>query len=416
MDMKWKNKGHEFDEIGNEIKNKNILFLGCDTEFRENTSFLNLEYRTIQELPEFKKIRGALFAARYLIAKQKISAFYKKLNLDNEIIIVSDENKLIYDMLLKFCNFKEDKDIYLESNFIKNYLPIYSVYKFNKVYNPHSTAIIVTTLCTLNCKYCLNFQPYIKDKCNVDYDDLIRDIDAFFTAFDYVEYFALSGGEPLIYKRLPELLEYIYKNYRHKIKNFWLPTNGTIIPDDNLCKLFKEIDIEILVDNYTKSVPEIKDTYYQTIQKCKDFNLKYRTNISNNQFFILFPPAKDYTKLSQDELAAKFNTCKNVYSGFCLKDSKLSSCCYSQFAETAKLIQQQEGEQFSLNNTNKKELLEFVMGYTEQGYTEFCKYCNCFIGAEEDIFAPDGVAQFPKDRYLEWDINNPTKEPVEVKK
>ena len=267
----------------------------------------------------------------------------------------------------------------------------------------------------MNCKYCLNYQPYIKNKTHFDYDELIRDVDTFFNTFDRVEYFSLTGGEPLLYKQLPDLLKHIVSNYRQKVEHLWFATNGSIVPSDELCQVIKETGTEIIIDNYTPFTPELKETYEKTIQKCKDFELKYNEG-EIPAFFKTFPPAKDYTKMSEKELTEKFDDCKNSYSGFGLKDGKLYACCYMQFADTAGLVQAKEQDYFVLDNSNKKELIEFVAGYTKMGYGEFCKYCNCFFGKYDGGYDENGVTQQPKNKLLEWDIKNPTKEPVEVQK
>ncbi len=410
--MKWKNKGREFDKIGSYIKNKEILFLGCGKEFNKKISFLNSKLRVIEELPQQIRTNGLINLVNTI---NKVRLFVKKLKITNEIVIVSDEHKKIYKILTKYIGFKKNKNIFLETEFNKKYLSVYALYGFGKVYSPFSTCIVLTTLCSLNCKYCLNYQPYIKNKCHIEYEKLKKDIDVFFNSFDRVDSFSLTGGEPLLYKELPDLLYYIANNYRNKVEHLWFATNGTIVPSDELCTAIKDTGTEVIIDNYTKFVPETIDTYNQTVQKCEKFGLKYNEG-DIPAFFKTFPPAKDFTRMSEGMLIEKFNECKNSYSGFEIKDGRLYACCYTGFANTASLVEAKDGDYLNLNNTNKKELIEFVAGFTKTGYTEFCKYCNCFFGKYDGGYDENGVTQQPKNKLLAWDIKNPTKEPVEIQK
>lgn len=414
--MKWQNKGYEFDEWCREIAYKNICFIGDDKNFRSTTNFLNLKYRNVEIKTKLKKIRGVLFLVRALINLNLAKNFYDTLKLNNEIIVVSDEDILMYKFLITSKRLKADRDIFLESVFFNKYFPIYVYKKFNKIYNPFSTCIVLTTLCSLNCKYCLNYQPYIKNKQHNNYEDLIKDIDVFFATFDRVKSFSLTGGEPLLYPKLPDLLNYIYKNYSDRIEHLWFATNGTIVPSDDLCRVIKDANAEVIIDNYTQFVPKLKDSYYMTVQKCKDFCLKYKEGHIES-FFKTFPPAKNYYKYSDKKLIQKYNTCKSLYSGFGLKNGKLFACCYSQFAETAELVKSTKGDYFDLlTNKNSLELIEFILGYLNKGYTEFCKYCNCFYAKSGGGYDEKGVSQQSKEKLLEWDFKNPTKEPVEVNK
>lgn len=266
--------------------------------------------------------------------------------------------------------------------------------------------MVLTTYCTLNCKYCLNYQPYITRKKHHDLEQMKQDVDMFFCQFDRVEYFSLTGGEPLLHKDLGNLVKHIRTNYRHKVNTLWLATNGSVVPSDELCQTIKEYDVEVICDDYTSSVPEIKKTYDQLIAKCRQFGINYKEG-NNPRFFKTFPPAEDFTKWSDKQIIEKFDECKASYSGFGLEDGKLYACCYSNFASTAQLVPTKNTDYYDLANVNKKTLLEFVLGYTDDGYVNFCKYCNCFFGTKSG-YDENGVTQQPKDKLLCWDVNNPT--------
>lgn len=64
-----------------------------------------------------------------------------------------------------------------------------------------------------------------------------KSADVFFSKYDCVGEFVLIGGEPLLYKNLIEIVEYIGSKYGSKIILFSITTNGTIIPSDELIKI-----------------------------------------------------------------------------------------------------------------------------------------------------------------------------------
>ncbi len=63
---------------------------------------------------------------------------------------------------------------------------------------------------------------------------------------DYCGEFVLIGGEPLLYKELPEVVEYIGNNYRDKIATFSITTNGTILPSAKLRSVCRENNVTFL--------------------------------------------------------------------------------------------------------------------------------------------------------------------------
>jgi hypothetical protein len=230
-----------------------------------------------------------------------------------------------------------------------------------------------------------------------------KDIDLFFSCFDRVEYFSLTGGEPLLHKGLIELIRYVQKNYRHKIEIFGTATNGSIVPSDELCRVLKECDIEFICDDYTASAPQLKATRDELIEKCKAFGIHFIEG-KDLKFFKTFPPAEDYAKKGDEALIDRFGKCKGCYSGFGLKNGRLYSCCYSMFADTAEIVDAVETDYYDLSKSTattqaKKELIEFRAGYLQNGYVHFCKFCNGFPSIN-DAFDENGVTQQPKGELL----------------
>ena len=397
--MKWKNKGHEFDELGEIFKkNKDILVIGNEESLKsikEELDFLGIYIEYNSSILKYLSVP--------FINNKKIGK--------NKTIVIADNDKNTLKKILKIKRFKHNKNVFLGEDFLREYLSIYALYICDKVYSGISSCIVMTDYCSLNCKYCLNYEPYIKNKRHRDIKDLKNDIDLFFLSFDRVKYFSLTGGEPFLYPHFAELLEHVSKNYGHKIHTLWFATNGSIMPSDDLLNTIKNSNIEIWLDDYTKNAPHTKNTFEKLLKKCKEMNINHR--VSNEMIFIKsFPPKMDYTKYTDEHLIDKYNGCQNP--GPELRNGKLYSCCYSGFADNANLVKAKEQDFFDLRLSNfdngggyKKLLIEFKLYYSERGYTEFCKYCNGFFGINNDT-DENGVTQLKMNEKLEWDINNPT--------
>ena len=234
--------------------------------------------------------------------------------------------------------------------------------------------MLPSTVCNLNCRDCLNFTPYIENHAIKDLIKLKDSVDVFFGAVDYIYRFQITGGEPLLYKSLKELISYIDFKYRDRIFSFEMVKNGTISPSEEICEVLREKKIKVFLDDYRMSVPDGECKY----QKVKALFDKFHVNYVDNHVdkWIRKYTEKEYQR-TEGELIDLFKQCGNVWSTLC--DGKISSCNYAAYAHTAGLCEDDENEYFDLRNFNlekQRELIEFRVGYSKKGYTNFCKMCN----------------------------------------
>lgn len=109
--------------------------------------------------------------------------------------------------------------------------------------------IVVTTRCSLRCKYCANLHQYYDEPYDVDLNTLKTSIDRLMKCCDYVSRVGLIGGEPFMYKNLPEVLE-ILMSYP-QIGEIIIPTNGMIsIHDQHLLELLRKRQVLLKVSDY----------------------------------------------------------------------------------------------------------------------------------------------------------------------
>lgn len=131
-------------------------------------------------------------------------------------------------------------------------LYIMARFLFGKIDLPY-LQIVVTTKCTLRCKDCHDLMPQIPNEFHYNgvLENIIRDFNIILNSVDSIASIRILGGEPLLFKDLPKLLNFI-KN-QNKIKSFDIISNATIPFNHNLISELKNCHkVRIFIDDYTK--------------------------------------------------------------------------------------------------------------------------------------------------------------------
>lgn len=125
------------------------------------------------------------------------------------------------------------------------------------------TAIIPSLYCNLNCKLCASAAPCYSKAASTPIDRLLKIIDRYFQVVPYVEKLAVSGGEPLLYPNLPEVLSAI-EPHLSQTGSVEIITNGTIVPSGEVLEAAGQLGdkFRFMIDNYgetlSKKVPQIE--------------------------------------------------------------------------------------------------------------------------------------------------------------
>ena len=125
----------------------------------------------------------------------------------------------------------------------------------------NSLDLVLTEKCSLKCKDCSNLMQYYAKPVDEDFSQLISTLEKFMSAVDYVYEIRIIGGEPLMYKRIDEVMEKVlsYKN----CGNIVIYTNGTIVPKENKINIFKNDKIYFKISNYgsiSRNVEKLEKT------------------------------------------------------------------------------------------------------------------------------------------------------------
>lgn len=379
--MKWQSRGHEYDEMYNEIQKKRSFYLFGAGDY--GTQFVNI-FR--DEIDILGYIDNAIEKQGSRINGYECKAL-DEIELQPEqgiVITMSQIARVIPVEQLKEHGYRKNVDFFIMEEFVG----VYHVYKYNKVYFS-SISFLPSTACNLNCKNCLNFNPFAKKFYVREWEDLKKDVDLFFHCVDRVMLFHVSGGEPMVYKYTADLIEYIDKNYGDRIDKLRTVTNGTVVPKESVLQKLSQCNVEITVDDYREAVPRFRDRFDELIQKFEEYNIRYYIN-KVDSWIDLAPERTDYSCWSEARLEQHREACNQSWQE--LRDGKLYSCNYAAYATVAGIAGEQDLEEVynlkEFSEDKKKELVEFRLGYTTKGYTEFCKRCRGFTPENSEEVAP----------------------------
>lgn len=369
--MKWENRGHEFDLVFRNMERKRAFYLfGAGDYGRQFLKAFQDQIEIVCFIDNDVNKQGTKIFDIPCVSLSEVSD-------DDSIGIIVTMSQIARTHPLEQLNengFKKDKDFFL----IEEFISVWNVYKYDRVFFS-SISFLPSTACNLNCKYCLNFNPFAKKYYVREWNELVRDVDLFFSCVDHIMLFHVSGGEPMLYMHLMNLIEYIDKNYGDRIDTLRTVTNGTVVPDDDMCRRLAQCKVEVAIDDYRDAVPHYKDQFEKLIGKFDEYKVKYYINKVDN-WIDLAPEKTDYSKLSEDELIRHRSECSQSWQE--LRNGKLYNCNYAAYATVAGIAGEQDVEEaydlYDFTPEKKKELVEFRLGYTTKGYTNFCKTCRGF--------------------------------------
>lgn len=375
---KWKNRGREFEEIGRKFlsRSKTIYIYGAG----ENGKDLYTKLRLVREKIVFidadidKQKQGYL--GRRVIAPTEISEEL----LQKSILIVAasiQNNYIILDNLMK-RGIAGDY-VFEWRTFIELYLPIYIFYVTGKVYFQDMT-LMITDKCTLRCKHCAAYVPYMSSCSHRTIDDLKKDIDELFTYTDFIWDFILTGGEPFLYPHLREVLDYL-KKYETHFDHIQIICNGTVVPTAETLELLESMKVYVFVSDYRETLKnrDLQNSIEAFAEKLDEYHINY-TIYQESIWWVNFG-LLDQGKngRSPDQAADFFDQC-HAYCRAFLWGRYI--WCNVAFCADKALNHKGKG-QYDPDNffapADKAELLEWSRGFNEKGYLELCKYCNGHI-------------------------------------
>lgn len=381
--MQWKNKAHELDSaagklLENSDRFKNIYIFGAGL-VGAKTMITMCEYGILKGFIDNdinKQERGyrgfKVFSLEGWINTQKIGK--------GGCIVVAVGRKFESEIVrqLEDAHLSEGEDFVSHDKFFNFIFPIVSLYAYNKLF-VNLAQICLTERCTLKCRKCAHgcFAVDINKAEDLTIEQVRKSADSFFGNVDFIEEFVLIGGEPLLYRQLPDAIEYIGEHYRRQIGIFSITTNGTVMPDEETLKLCKKYNVMFRISNYSAAVPKLKTVYGRLTDTLGSNGINYSLGREDGEWVDY---GFDYVNrgVSAEELINVFDTCKTHCRE--VRENRFYFCVMARSVSENMGFNVGEDDYLDLDalqgERGKKELLEFNFGYSEKGYLDMCNYCN----------------------------------------
>lgn len=352
-----------------------VFIFGAGKIGREYFSTINHFYNFVAfvDNDEDKQSRGYLGQA--VFHPQALTNYFDKRPLI--LIAASPQHQKEIITQLGEMGFEYGRDVKGLFTFVTHELAEEVFRREEQVFN-RLCQISLTERCSLKCKKCAHACNLVPNtRKDLTLAQAISSADHFFDIVDYSQEFVLIGGEPLLYKELDQIIEYIGEKYREKINIFSITTNGTILPNEKILENCKKYQVTFRISNYSKSIPRLKEQYKKLMELLDKWDMKYL--ISDEQVF--WDYGFDWVDHHMDEAVLKqtFEMCKtpcrevqeNRYY-FCVMAHTVSNNMYD-----GKIGQ---GDYLNLDSLKgpegRKAFFEFEQGQLKKGYLDMCNHCN----------------------------------------
>ncbi|EHX2896246.1 4Fe-4S cluster-binding domain-containing protein, partial [Campylobacter jejuni] len=248
--------------------------------------------------------------------------------------------------------------------------------------------LVLTTKCTMRCQSCNNLMQYFSqnNQYTCTFEGIKKSLEILLSKVDSIARIRIIGGEPLLFKDLPKLIDYL--NCQKKILTFSLVTNGTIDFKDELINKLKHSKKvrKITISNY-KNSPNLKIPLKQEdiIKKLIKNKIPYSLD-SNKENSTWFDPEKIYKRgRNKEEIIKNYYYCKMpcvslmTSEGENLKGKELASngaifvCPVSSSLSRLKGLNEFEGDFLNLDD-NIEKFFEFYI----KDFYKACDYCRDF--------------------------------------
>ena len=240
----------------------------------------------------------------------------------------------------------------------------------------------ITSRCTLNCKLCSNYIPYLPNPFHTPKETAFREMREFFRIWDYADRIEFIGGEPLFH---PEFFDILKESLRYEgqFGKIRITTNGTIVPSEDIFSLIRGSDkrIEFLLDDYGT----LSKNLTQIIEKCAKYDIPYRVDTyhGDSQYangWIYFGDCTTLRGYTEAEWKDVFRRCVVPTEHFVMvNNGKAFFCDYAMAMHQMNVALPEEGGYIDLFDDGialeeKRERAKKIW----QGPFSTCKYCTGF--------------------------------------
>lgn len=249
---------------------------------------------------------------------------------------------------------------------------MYEYYVNRKSVNIYRLSIIITEKCSLRCKFCTEYIPYISDLTNhFDITLCKKAVLKLLDAIEGLESLMIQGGELFTHPQWADFVAWCIKEDR--IKKITVLTNSTIIPSD--WEVFQDEKVLLALDDYGHVSGKLNKLIEEAEKKGINYTVfrhEHWYNVSDYQ----------YIEETEEEREQKFATCQ-IKGCWNISDGFLYRCTTSYYKMKYMLSREvrKEPDFIDLINSDVDEIRESIKKLSRTNYIEACKYC---IGTNND--------------------------------
>jgi len=378
--MKWVNKGREFVELSKRIielaENNKCYIWGAgffgDAIFKTLSNDINVIGYVDSDVNKQEKMKNGV----EVLAP---SVLMENLNVSSYVLVAAGWTREIFSELNRM-GYKKNIDYF----HIDEFLQILMFYKYDKLYLSN-VGVQLSEKCTLKCEKCLALLPYVEKPRNYSLDEVDELLNKLFKVVDNISTLALCGGDAMLNPNSEAIIKRISNNYvGTKIDTIELYTNAVIMPSENYLETLKQNEIYVRFTDYGVDKQKIGEMKKLMI----DNNIRYDL-VKFDTWCDMGYPQESNGIIGEDELARHFERCDRR-SCQLIADNRYYFCGQAYNAERAAYCTGSEHDYVDLNSTNldRAAFLEFALGYSTNGYLEYCKKCNGSLNINKHKIVP----------------------------
>jgi len=204
--------------------------------------------------------------------------------------------------------------------------------------------------------------------------ELKKELDVAFRVIDYVSSLALNGGDAMCNPECCAMLEYIGGKYlSSKVGTVEIYTNAIIQPDEHFLNTIKKYNAYIRFTDYGDNPHQRIADFIKLMTK---YDIRY-DHVRYSEWCDMGYPQESNGLKDEEDLQNHFNTCDRR-SCQLISKGRFFYCSQAMGAERAAYCPIIKDDYFSLltKSLKKKEFIEFALGYSNNGFINYCRKCN----------------------------------------
>jgi len=256
-------------------------------------------------------------------------------------------------------------------------------YYIEGVFSLPSVQFAITTRCTLRCRDCSVMIPHFGRDSHEHFDltflQFQRDFDSLLNSVDHIGTVFFLGGEPLLNKDLPQMLDYVAG--KNKVGLVSIVTNCTIVPSEKLLDVMANFRNKVFfgLSNYSTNsslLPVLKRG--EIIETLRHHGIKHTLDTGNQKWFKYELKKCNY---NAGQLKSIFSGCIWHHCLYVL-DGTLSVCPRSLIGHTLGAFELGVNDAIPLRKSNREEIRAGLVRFYEKDTLEACRYCR-YVGVTE---------------------------------